>query len=180
MINRIKCSILLVTISLSFIPMSYSWAQGRATSQGQGSVKVQGSILETACAIDTGSREQTIEMQVSPINQVIKGEYDYKQPFSINLINCSINTMDSWKYVQVTFEGMTDGELFKIIGAAKGIGLQISDVKNNIVSPGQPLQGDELQSGKMRLDYFIKFIGNNQPLEAGEFYSTIRFYLSYY
>lgn len=44
---------------------------------GHGIVRMQGSIITTACAIDTKSRDQTIDMSVLPINQLVNNGWSH-------------------------------------------------------------------------------------------------------
>ncbi len=43
-----------------------------STAYAQGSVSMNGSIIETACAIDVGSRDQTIDMGSIALTQIRK------------------------------------------------------------------------------------------------------------
>lgn len=115
--------------------------------QGWGRVNMQGAIIDTACAIAAGSRDQTIDMDVLPLGNIARDGQGNTRPFTIELINCTFErpkpNLPNWKQFQVVFDGDADGELFGVRGDAKGVALQISDGQGNIAAPGVPLpRGD--------------------------------------
>ncbi|CAI1114649.1 PAP fimbrial minor pilin protein precursor [Serratia proteamaculans] len=155
-----------------------------AMPSGWGRVNMQGSIIETACAIDTVSRDQTIDMSVLPLSQIIRDGQSMTHSFSVRLVNCIVGRIDpklpDWQRFQITFEGRTDTGGFGVEGEAKGIALQISDTFGNIANPGKPLPSGEVTPGDKTLNYSIRLVGNNQQLKAGEYNSTLRFKMEYY
>jgi type 1 fimbria pilin len=159
-------------------------AQAAHHNQGWGRVNMQGAIIDTACAISTGSREQTIDMDRVPVGDIIRDGQGATRNFSIELIHCElsrpISSLPDWKQFQVTFDGDVDGELFGVQGEAKGVGLEITDSQGNKAMPGKPMPLGELMPGAMRLDYFMRLVSNNQVLKAGGYTSAIRFKLDYY
>ena len=152
--------------------------------QGWGRVNMQGAIIDTACAIAAGSRDQTIDMDVLPLGNIARDGQGNTRPFTIELINCTFErpkpNLPDWKQFQVVFDGDADGELFGVHGDAKGVALQISDGQGNIAAPGVPLPRDDISPGSMSLNYSIKLVANNQPLHAGSYFSAVRFKLDYY
>nr|WP_232811275.1 fimbrial protein [Serratia proteamaculans] len=159
-------------------------AQGAHSSQGWGRVNMQGAIIDTACAISAGSREQGIDIGITPVADIIRDGNGGVRHFSIELINCVLSRAESkfpdWSGFQVTFDGDADGELFEIHGGAKGIGLQIVDAAGNVAQPGNPLPIREILPGRMLLNYQMRLVANKQPLRAGEYYSAVRFKMDYY
>ncbi|CAI0696831.1 fimbrial protein [Serratia quinivorans] len=155
-----------------------------AASAGWGRVNMQGAVIETACAIDTDSRDQTIDMSVLPLGQIIRDGQGLTQPFTINLVNCVLGKIDDkqpdWQRFQVTFDGREDNGLFGVEGRAKGIALQITDDAGNVASPGEPLPAVAILEGDRQLKYSLRLMGNNQVLRAGEYTSTVRFKMDYY
>lgn len=151
--------------------------------QGWGRVNMQGAIIDTACAIAAGSREQTIDMETLPVGQIVRDGQGLTKPFSIELINCVLEragNKPNWKNFQVTFDGHADGDLFGVQGEARGIGLKITDNNGHVVIPGVPLPMEEIVPGNMTLNYFMTLIPNHQPLKAGTYFSTVRFKLDYF
>ncbi|BBO61004.1 PAP fimbrial minor pilin protein precursor [Serratia marcescens] len=159
-------------------------SQAISASQGWGRVNMQGAILDTACAIATESREQTINMEMVPFADIIRDGQGRAVPFSIELVNCVLEradkTLPDWKQFQVTFDGFADGELFGVKGEASGIALRITDAAGNIARPGAPMPPMNIIPGSYRLNYAMTLIGNNQPLKAGDYFSAVRFKMDYY
>ncbi|CAI1500209.1 PAP fimbrial minor pilin protein precursor [Serratia entomophila] len=155
-----------------------------AKSQGWGRVNMQGAIIDAACAIDAGSRDQTIDMDVLPVGNIARDGQGNTRAFTIELVNCMLEhpkpDVTDWKQFQVAFDGDADGELFGVRGEAKGIALQITDSLGNIATPGEPLPLRTISPGSMSLNYSIKLVANNQPLHAGGYFSAVRFKLDYY
>ncbi|WP_375056770.1 fimbrial protein [Zobellella sp. DQSA1] len=164
--------------------LSLSLLSGHAWSQGQGRVDVRGAVIETACAIDTESRDQAIEMATLPVGQLIRDGRGLDRPFSIKLIGCSLSrpseTLPPWRSFQVTFDGRADNGLFGVEGDVEGVALQISDSLGNIARPGAPLPEGEVVPGAMRLNYSMALVGNGSSLRAGSYHSSIRFKVDYY
>ncbi|WP_426506279.1 fimbrial protein [Serratia proteamaculans] len=155
-----------------------------AASSGWGRVNMQGAVIETACAIDTQSRDQTIDMSVLPLSQIMRDGQGTTQPFSIHLVNCVLGRFDSrqpdWQRFQVTFDGRADNGLFMVEGQARGVALQIADTSGNIASPGEPLPAVAITEGSKKLNYSLRLMGNKQVLRAGDYTSTLRFKMNYY
>lgn len=149
-----------------------------------GRVNMQGSIIDSACAIATESQEQVIDMDVVPVADILRTGWGNTYPLSIELINCTLTPpkgeVENSRQFQMTFDGEADGKLFGIGGEAKGIALQISDERGNIATPGNPLPvGNNLYSG-MRLNYHLRIVSNSRPLHAGVYSTALRFRLDYY
>ncbi|HIE1233759.1 fimbrial protein [Serratia ureilytica] len=152
--------------------------------QGQGRVNMQGAIIDTACAIATESREQIIEMDITPFSDIARGGEGKHVPFSIELVNCILErqnkTLPDWRQFQVTFDGHADGELFGIGGDISGVALRITDSAGNIARPGIPLPLVDILPGSYRLNYAMTLISNQRPLKAGSYFSSVRFKMDYY
>lgn len=161
-----------------------SSAQAAHPTQGWGRVNMQGAIIDTACAIAAGSREQVIDMETVPVADIIRDGQGMTKPFSIELINCVLTrpnkTLPDWKHFQVTFDGETDGTLFGVQGDAKGVALQIADGQGNIATPGKPLPLGDISLGAMQLNYAMRLVSNSQSLRVGAYSSAVRFKLDYY
>lgn len=161
-----------------------SSAQAAHPTQGWGRVNMQGAIIDTACAIAAGSREQVIYMETVPVADIIRDGQGMTKPFSIELINCVLtrpnNNLPDWNHFQVTFDGETDGALFGVRGEAKGIALQITDGQGNVATPGKPLPLGNISLGTMQLNYAMRLVSNSQSLQVGAYSSAVRFKLDYY
>ncbi len=159
-------------------------AQAAHQTQGWGRVNMQGSIIDTACAIAAGSREQTIDMDTVPVGDIMRDGQGATRPFSVELIHCELSRPDpklpDWRHFQVTFDGDADGSLFGVSGEAKGVALEITDSRGNKATPGAPLPVGEITPGTMKLDYTMRLVSNNQVLKAGGYTSSLHFKLDYY
>lgn len=174
--------------ALSRIGMVFSLLAGssaQAHDQGHGSVNMEGSIIDTPCAIDVASRDQTIDMSTLPVGQIIRDGHGPTRPFSIRLVDCALTPMlpnrPDWSHFRVTFDGPTAHDaLFSVSGQARGVGLQIADNAGSIAVPGKPMPANDLQVGSMKLDYTLRLVGDHQTLRAGAYRTTIRFKLDYF
>jgi type 1 fimbria pilin len=143
---------------------------------------MQGSIIDTACAIAVSSREQSIDLGVIPLADIIRDGQSHSKPFSIDLVNCVIERpgKEDWKHFQVTFDGDQDGRLFGVRGGASGVGLEISDSLGNIAAPGKALPTVDIIPGRMQLNYSLKLVANSHALKSGDYFSSIRFKVDYF
>ncbi|WP_259567501.1 fimbrial protein [Enterobacter sichuanensis] len=158
-------------------------SSAQSPDQGHGQVSIQGSIIDTPCAIMTADREQSIEIPVVTTGQIRHTQQGFDRPFSITLINCSFSSAgvsaSDWSHFSMTFDGASGDGLFRVNGAS-GVGLQIRDVFGNIAVPGKPMPGGLLSPGSQRLDYILRLMGNRDRLEAGEYQATLRFKVDYF
>ncbi|HCR1077291.1 TPA: type 1 fimbrial protein, partial [Enterobacter cloacae] len=148
------------------------------------SVNMQGAIIDTACTIAVESRDQTINMEVVPLADIIRDGQGKNKPFSISLVNCVLERPDAslpdWKQFQMTFDGDAEGELFGVRGEASGVALQITDAAGNIAAPGRPLPRENIIAGDMQLNYHLRLVSNTHALKSGDYFSAIRFMLDYF
>jgi len=164
---------------LMLLPVQTSQA-----AAGWGRVNMQGAVIETACAIDTDSRDQTIDMSVLPLSQIMRDGQGGIRPFSIRLVNCVLERIDEnlpqWQRFQVTFDGRMDNGLFGVDGQAQGVALQLADSYGNIITPGMPSPSFDITEGDRMLNYSLRLVSNQQVLRSGAYTSTIRFKMDYY
>ncbi len=171
----------LIVFSCFFSSVLFSaYAVGGLANWGR--VNMQGSIIDTACAIAVDSREQSVNMGVIPVADIIRDGQGHSKPFSIDLMNCVLYRpgKEDWKHFKITFDGDPEGDLFGVRGRASGVGLQISDSLGNIASPGKALPFVDIIPGSMQLNYSLKLVANNHALKSGDYFSSIRFKLDYF
>lgn len=165
------------------------WLTGsvQAKDMGHGTVQMHGEILDTACSVDTASRDQTVDMPAQPVSDLISHKASLERPFSIRLTNCVLarispnsKPLDDWSKFQVTFDGNHDNNAFGVEGDGKGVALQIRDDVGNVAIPGEPLPAGTLMPGSMQLNYSLRLIGDGETLQAGTYHTTIRYKLDYY
>lgn len=168
---------LILSASLMALP-------GLAAQQGNGVVNMQGAIVDTACSIEAGDRDQSINMGSFPLAVIASTGKSPVREFSIRLTDCVLERSSplqpDWKKFQVTFEGSLNGALFSLEGKASGVGLRISDAAGRVAAAGAAIPADRLNAGTMHLHYYLQLIRNNQPLVAGDYSTTLRFKLDYF
>ncbi|WP_407244615.1 fimbrial protein [Klebsiella aerogenes] len=159
----------------------------QAKDQGHGIVHMHGEILDTACNVDTSSRDQTIDMLSQPVSDIVSHDAGQERPFSIRLVNCVLTRvspnnkpLNDWSKFQITFEGAHDHDAFGVDGDARGVALQIRDDIGNVAIPGEPMPVGTLMPGNMQLNYTLRLIGDGEVLLAGTYHTTIRYKLDYY
>lgn len=152
-------------------------------SSASATIKMRGSIIETACSVDVGSRDQTIDMGILPLSTLHRDGQGPIRPFHIRLDNCVLARQDpakpNWQYFRVTFDGSQSRGLFKIGGQASGIGLQIQREDGEIAIPGKGLPRQRLSVGERDLSYRLRLIANQDALMSGQYSSQLRFKLDY-
>lgn len=176
-----RCFLLVFSSMFSIATFS---VQASNTVQGLGRVNMQGAIIDTACAIAVDSRDQSIDMEVVPLADIIRDGQGRTKPFSIELVNCVLERpggkLPDWKQFQVTFDGDAEGDLFGVRGDASGVALQITDKYGNIATPGRALPREDIIPGNMQLNYHLRLVANQHTLKAGDFFSAVRFKLDYF
>ncbi|NTY86589.1 type 1 fimbrial protein [Serratia fonticola] len=160
-------------------PLAYS-----APVEAWGRVNMQGAIIETACAIDTLSRDQTIEMGTLPLSQIARDGRGLPRLFTVHLVRCSLirpnASLSNWRHFKITFDGRNDSGLFAVDGQAKGVAIEIIDDNGNVALPGSPLPASRILAGDMRLNYSLRLVSNQQVLRPGNYTSALRFKMDYY
>ncbi len=146
-----------------------------------GSISMNGSIVNSACAIDTGSYAQTVDMGVLPVSTLHQQGRGPVHPFSIALIGCTLTpyTGAAWQTFSVTFDGPTDGERFSVSGDARGVALRLQDVQGQPIYPGQSTPKQALFPGNSVLHYGLQLVSDTGPLRPGDYQSALRFKLDY-
>jgi type 1 fimbria pilin len=156
-----------------------------SASHGHGHIQVQGSIIDTACAIATGDADQSLDLGTLPASDLVNDGRGPDVPFTVHLVNCVLNGTDirgndHWKDVRITFDGRADGQhLFALQGDGHGEAVVITDAAGNEAEPGQPMAATHLSPGSMALRYRLHLAGNHRPLRPGRFYTTLRYFMEY-
>lgn len=155
-----------------------------APSQGWGKVSMYGEIVDTACAIETESRDQTIDMGVIPLSVLKQFGKAPPKPFNIQLVDCRWERYPSskgeWQTFEVTFDGPANGDFFTVSGEAKGVQLAMRDDQGTPVIAGKPLPKRDIVPGDMTLNYELQLVTDNQRLQAGSYQTLLRFKIDYY
>ncbi|WP_422526486.1 fimbrial protein [Serratia fonticola] len=151
---------------------------------GKGRVSMEGSIVETPCAIEVGGYDQSLVMDTLPVSQLIREGRGPEKDFAIRLVDCVLVRVDAtacdWQRFQVTFDGDNDRGHFGVNGEARGVALMIRDARGEVAAPGDALQAGAMTPGEMQLHYTLSLVGNQQTLRAGAYRTAIRFRMDYY
>lgn len=173
-----RISWVLLFMSIVMQPAS---ALANSAGAGRGVVHMNGSIIDTPCAIDMTDRDQTIDLGVTTAGQILHDGYGPPRPFSIRLINClhqiQTKSPDVPRF-QITLDGAQQNKFFGAQGAS-GLEIEIRDKAGSVAIPGRPMLSANIQPGNMRLDYVLRVVSNKQKLKAGKYYFVIRFKLDY-
>lgn len=174
-----------IMVSSLLMCLSFSLSANVAVNSANwGRVNMKGSIIDSACAIDAGSREQTIDMAEITTANMMHNDVGAARFFTIHFINCTLPASGispgDKVYFRLTFDGPREGSHFGVSGYATGVALQLTDAFGNIIEPGVPVSIlSELFDG-MKLKYSFRLIKNNHLLQAGEYSTAVRFKMDYY
>ena len=168
-----------ITVSACFLSLS-----AKSVQQQQGTVNMQGSIIDRACTIATGDLQQSLNLGTLPLSALVHKGKGGEHRFSIHLTDCVLDSgewrQDARKGFQITFDGPASNALFALEGTASGVALRIRDAAGNNAIPGKALPEQRFSTGDMQLNYTLTPVRNQQPLIAGDYFSTIRFTLDYF
>lgn len=156
-----------------------------AAAKVQGRANMQGSIIDTACAIDVGSLYQVIEIDMTSTGIMSQSVEGPKIPFSIHFLECSLTpalqNRPDWSHFRITFDGAREDETaFKLYGQAKGVSLKLYSPDGTSIFPGVAMAEQELIEGSSRLDFILRLVSNGQLLQAGDYHTTLRFKMDYF
>jgi len=155
-----------------------------ASIQGLGSVTMNGQIQESACSIHTDDVWQEIPFGVISYNDLNQEGKAITKPFSVRLVNCSLERSkgDLWQSVNITFGGETDlfrPDLFMVQGEAQGLGLRIHSQAGDVARSGVPMPEVTLQNENNELRYLLSVVRSGKSLTEGDWYGIIRFMVTY-
>ncbi|CDG22493.1 Major fimbrial subunit polypeptide, MrfA [Xenorhabdus poinarii G6] len=160
-------------------------AANAAPSQGNGTVKFTGAIINAACSI----KNNNVEVDLGQVNNVILkdgGESASKQ-FEIELQDCVLGTL---KGVTTTFTGPeADGTvkgLLALEGPAEGAAIKITNNGNQLIPLGEASDVMSLHDGDNTLRFAARLKGlqgaeGKDPVavKTGNFTAIANFALNY-
>ena len=178
-----------VTSSLALLPVSLTTVL--AADQGSGVVILGGQIVDTACALETESAYQLIEMDPTPVGRLVREGESNPHPFTLRLVRCSLTRtnpnqsdekLPDWQHVRVTFDGVTDreGRSFAAFGTSQGVALLITDAAGRESMPGVPMPLTPVAGNHQVLHYTLRLVGNDRPVSVGTHRAAVRFRLEYF
>ncbi len=154
-----------------------------AGGQGTGVINFEGEIIDAPCTLLPGSAKQTIDMGQVSNKALAEGKIaSTLYPINIELVDCSTKTL---KEVAVTFDGSADPantELIAINGSAKGAGIRLTNLANELVVLGQAQPFMKLKEGNgniMRFNAQLQGLTAATDIVPGSFTAISTFALEY-
>lgn len=148
-----------------------------------GRVSMNGTILSSACDIDTGNGWQTVAMGTETRGHMRRLGQGEPQSFTVTLKNCALAASDDpapVQALQVTFDGEQEKGLFRTGGEATGVALELTDRNGEVITPGRAVSYQQAASETIRLDYRLRLKTTGQDLRAGGYHATLRYRVDYY
>lgn len=154
---------------------------GLAQAYSNGIFRMQGSIVETACAIATDSNNQIIEFGTIPFSALNSNNRASNFPLVIHLIGCKLSSIDGkpWSSFDISFDGVSENGFFKLNGTASGISLSITDLNGKNIIPGEKYDYPVSKQGDNYLKYEMNLVRNDVHLRAGDFKAVIIYRINY-
>jgi type 1 fimbria pilin len=177
-ILKMKLKLIALAIPALFVASSALAVEGESST-----VNFTGSIVETSCSLNTGSKGQTVPLgDVATTAFTGTGTSSQEKPFSITLDGCKATETPST--VTVTFSGNT------VSGKADALTTSAADTTNvgvQILQAGEPLTLDgsatstaqELVEGSNNLQFTARYVALADTVSAGEANATANFTLNY-
>ncbi|WP_432225797.1 fimbrial protein [Enterobacter wuhouensis] len=145
----------------------------------KGRVGMEGSILDSACSIDTPQEYQLVMMKAVPVGQILRDGQGEATSLSIQLVGCEALTEGN--QFRVTFYGAQGSKnTFFLSGNSEGIGMRIVDARGSEVQPGVPMKVALQGTRTNTLEYTLTLKGNGEALQPGDYQTTLRMKLEYY
>lgn len=170
-----------VAIRLFFAVMLAISVLGQATYGDvlKGRVGMEGSILDSACSIDTSQEYQLVTMKAVPVGQILRDGQGGMATLTILLIGCEAPAEGN--LFRVTFYGTQGSKnTFSLSGNTKGIGIKIIDALGNVIQPGVPMEIMQQATTTNKLVYTLILRGNGETLQPGNYQTTLQMKLEYY
>ncbi|WP_340616555.1 fimbrial protein [Xenorhabdus entomophaga] len=159
-------------------------AANAAPTEGNGTVKFNGSIINSVCSI----KNNNIEVEMGQINNKIltNGGESASKPFKIELQDCVLDVM---KGVKTTFTGPEADSpitgLLALEGGAKGAAIMITNHGNKHIPLGQASDEMTIHDGDNTLNFAARLKGlqtedgKDIGVKTGNFTAIANFTLNY-
>ena len=191
MIPRLRNCLVALLCCSSFSTLS----QAAGTNVQTAEVQVIGSLLESACYLDTSSSHQTLDLgNLSTARLAQMGDQGRPVTLQLKLQGCvrseggrrddRLGTLlwsASEPVATLTFSAVSDPdtpELIKVEGAS-GVGLRVQDVQGRNLHLGQTAPVWFVTPGDSQLTYYIRPERTAAPLRPGAFRASLNVNLSY-
>jgi len=128
--------------AILFFSPSLVLAKNIVLGPNESILEFQGKIVESSCAVDLANHDFTVTLDTIGTNQFsVAGDEAAPVDFTINLGMCTSPTRNT---ISVLFQGDEDLQNTQILAvrqqrdSAKGLGLAIYDMRNNLIPINRP------------------------------------------
>lgn len=152
-----------------------------------GQATLYGEVLASACSIALNDRYQSVAMGELPLRDLKSGRGGGTHDVVIHLENCLTSgrgymVQDADPTTRVRFEGLRGRQpgLFRTLGTARGVALQLSDERREPVMPGEYLPAVYQKAYNQQvLKYRVALVPDGERLAGGDYSATLRFSINY-
>ena len=149
-----------------------------------GSIIIQGDLVDEPCSLQTGSELQTVKLGNIIKNTLYLHKRTVNYPFYITLETCDISDKHQ---VEVSFNGEEDilqPGLLATAGTAKGIAIGIKTEEGNKAEINRTITKYELEGENQTLTFYAYISASDAVIEQksiteGDFSAYVSFMLSY-
>lgn len=148
-----------------------------------GTVNFTGEVLDSACTVDIGANN-TMNVDMGKVAKTAftgKGSTASYTKFDLKLTKCPATVTSA----TVKFDGTADAGDNSVLaltveeGVATGVGIQLSDSADKVVSLGSPTSSVTLAAGDNVLPFYARYIQQAAAVTAGPANSVAQFTLNY-
>lgn len=152
-----------------------------------GMATMRGEVVASACTIALADRFQSVPMGELPLRDLQSGHGRTTRDFVIHLDNCSTSghqlmAQETDPAIRVRFDGLRGNRpgLFRTLGNARGVALQLQDARQEIVYPGEylPILYQKAYNQQV-LQYRISLVPDGEALVGGDYSAALRFSINY-
>ncbi|ECP2052829.1 type 1 fimbrial protein [Salmonella enterica] len=152
-----------------------------------GQTTLYGEVVASACSIALNDRYQSVAMGELPLRDLKSGRGGAAHDVVIHLENCLTSgwgymVQDTDPAIRVRFEGLHGSQpgLFRTLGTARGVALQLSDDRREPVMPGEylPVVYQKAYNQQV-LKYRVALVPDGERLAGGDYSATLRFSINY-
>ncbi|HGO5291056.1 fimbrial protein [Photobacterium damselae] len=160
----------------SFFLLSFPCFSADVLDDFHGKASFLGKVVAPTCSVSMESKYQVIEFGIVPIRELRNG---IDKQFSIRFKNCNSAHLSRKAYVSFNSVHGEDDKKFKFIDEAKGIDFEVINANGEKLRVGKQDLISNLYSGNAEIKYTIRMVNNGSYINAGGFYSVLRFNINY-
>lgn len=177
-----------ITKCRQFWPLAFVFVTAFVQAESaevSGKVAMKGLIYDSACSIETGTLDQTVDMGNTPMNELLEKGVGPSMYFTIRLIDCDFGKKPNGVKgdLSITFDGQRDGDWFAVGGDARGVALRLTNEAQSSVIPGKAQSLIATTKHDVNnitsLVYQIQLVKNGETLSSGEYRTTLNFTIDY-